>query len=105
MCEQFVASAEEPFQLADLWSFAERLEKYGIAGFGWGVAWLDSAGQLHTHRELAAFRDDPRRADLGLTETRAALVHLRRPSKLSTVTVADTQPFDDPAGRFAFSHN
>ncbi len=37
--------------------------------------------------------------------TTAALVHLRRPSRLSTLTRADTQPFDDPAGRFAFSHN
>ena len=36
---------------------------------------------------------------------RVALVHLRRPSKLSTLTGPDTQPFDDPAGRFAFSHN
>jgi len=33
------------------------------------------------------------------------LVHLRRPSKLSTIGLADTQPFDDPAGRYAFSHN
>ena len=35
----------------------------------------------------------------------SALVHLRRPSRLSTLTLPDTQPFDDPAGRFAFSHN
>ena len=33
------------------------------------------------------------------------LVHLRRPSRLSTLDLPDTQPFDDPAGRFAFSHN
>lgn len=33
------------------------------------------------------------------------LVHLRRPSKLSTLTLPDTQPFADPAGRFVFSHN
>ena len=39
------------------------------------------------------------RDDIGL------LVHLRRPSRLSTWTLSDTQPFDDPAGRFAFSHN
>jgi glutamine phosphoribosylpyrophosphate amidotransferase len=38
-------------------------------------------------------------------ETTSALVHLRRPSKLSTQTLADTQPFADPEGRFAFSHN
>ena len=33
------------------------------------------------------------------------LVHLRRPSRLTTLQMPDTQPFDDPAGRFAFSHN
>ncbi|MBI3749087.1 MAG: hypothetical protein HY262_09630 [Chloroflexi bacterium] len=42
---------------------------------------------------------------MGEHEATAALVHLRRPSRLSTLTHADTQPFDDPAGRFAFSHN
>jgi glutamine phosphoribosylpyrophosphate amidotransferase len=42
---------------------------------------------------------------VGAIETTAALVHLRRPSRLSTITLPDTQPFDDPAGRFAFSHN
>jgi glutamine phosphoribosylpyrophosphate amidotransferase len=105
VCEQFVASAEEPFRLDELWPFAERLERYGIAGFGWGVAWLDGAGRLHSHRDLGAFRDDPAREDLGRIETNAGLVHLRRPSKLSTVTEPDTQPFEDPAGRFAFGHN
>ena len=37
MCEQFVARAAEPFRLDELWPFAERLERYGLAGFGWGV--------------------------------------------------------------------
>jgi glutamine phosphoribosylpyrophosphate amidotransferase len=32
-------------------------------------------------------------------------VHLRRPSKFSTIGPEDAQPFDDPAGRYAFSHN
>ena len=35
----------------------------------------------------------------------SVLVHLRRPSKLSTLQLADTQPFLDRDGRFAFSHN
>ncbi len=42
---------------------------------------------------------------VGAVETTSALVHLRRPSRLSTLTLPDTQPFDDPAGRFSFSHN
>jgi glutamine phosphoribosylpyrophosphate amidotransferase len=105
MCEHYVARAAEPFRLDELWPFTERLERFGIAGFSWGAAWLDGDGRLGSYRNLNAFRDDPGRERMGVTETTAALVHLRRPSRLSTLTLPDTQPFDDPAGRYAFSHN
>jgi glutamine phosphoribosylpyrophosphate amidotransferase len=105
MCEQFVAHSATPFRLADLWPFAERLERYGIAGFGWGVAWLASDGSLGTHRDTGSFAADPHLARIGAVETTACLVHLRRPSKLSTTHLPDTQPFADPDGRFAFGHN
>lgn len=105
MCEQFVARAAEPFRIDELWPYAERLERFGIAGFGWGVSWVEPGGALWTHRHTAAFRDDPGRDAVGAHETTAVLVHLRRPSRLSTLTMPDAQPFDDPAGRFAFSHN
>jgi glutamine phosphoribosylpyrophosphate amidotransferase len=105
MCEHYVARSAEPFRLDELWPFTERLERFGIAGFGWGAAWLDGDGRLGSYRDLRAFRDDPGRDRVGATETTAALVHLRRPSRLSTLTLPDTQPFDDPAGRYAFSHN
>ena len=105
MCEQFVARAATPFPIDALWDFTERLERYGIAGFGWGATWLDSEGALRTHRDIGSFADDQAKEAVGLNETRAMLVHLRRPSKFSTIGPADTQPFDDPAGRFAFSHN
>lgn len=105
MCEQFIAAAAAPFRLDELWPFASKLERFGIAGFGWGAAWIGADGALVSHRDLRAFRDDPAAEALGATETRVALVHLRRPSKLSTLTGPDTQPFDDPAGRFSFSHN
>ena len=105
MCEHFVARAAGPFRLDVLWPFAERLERFGIAGFGWGASWLDETGRLASYRDVRSFRDDPGRDDVGSIETTAALVHLRRPSRLSTLTLPDTQPFDDPAGRFSFSHN
>ena len=105
MCEHFVARAAEPFRLDELWPFAERLERFGLAGFGWGAAWLEPAGGLGLHRDVRAFRDDPAASSVGARETTSVLVHLRRPSKLSTLQLADTQPFLDPAGRFAFSHN
>ncbi len=106
MCEHYVARAAEPFRLDELWPFTERLERFGIAGFGWGAAWLGGDGRLHSHRDLRAFRDDAEgRENVGGAETTAALIHLRRPSKLSTLDLPDTQPFDDPAGRYSFSHN
>jgi hypothetical protein len=105
MCEQFVARSERPFRIDSLYPFAGSLERFGIAGFGWGAAWLDPSGSLASHRDVRAFRDDPGRLKLGEIETTSLLVHLRRPSRMSTLTLADTQPFGDPAGRFAFSHN
>jgi len=106
MCEHYIARAAEPFRLDELWPFTAKLERFGIAGFGWGAAWLGDDGRLHSHRDVRAFCDDPAgQARVGSVETTAALVHLRRPSKLSTLQLADTQPFDDPAGRFSFSHN
>jgi glutamine phosphoribosylpyrophosphate amidotransferase len=105
MCEHFIARAANPFRLDELWPFAERLERYGMAGFGWGAAWLEPDGGLGSHRDVRAFRDDPTAARIGAVETTSALIHLRRPSKLSTLQLADTQPFVDPSERFAFSHN
>jgi glutamine phosphoribosylpyrophosphate amidotransferase len=105
MCEHFIARAAEPFRLDELWPFADRLEHFGMAGFGWGAAWLGPDGELAIHRDTRAFRDDPSAAAVGANETTSVLVHLRRPSKLSTLQLADTQPFLDPAARFAFSHN
>jgi glutamine phosphoribosylpyrophosphate amidotransferase len=105
MCEHFVARAAEPFRLDELWPFTERLEQFGMAGFGWGGAWLAADGRLEAHRDVRAFRDDPAAAGIGDVETTSVLIHLRRPSKLSTLQLADTQPFTDPRLRFAFSHN
>jgi hypothetical protein len=105
MCEQYVAVATEPFRIGDLWPMTERLERFGLAGFGWGATWLGSDGELRSHRDIGTFRDDPARERVGSEMTRALLVHLRRPSKFSTIGPPDTQPFDDPAGRYAFSHN
>ena len=105
MCEQYVAVAATPFRIDVLWDFTERLERFGIAGFGWGATWLDGGG-LRSYRDIGSFADDSSGQEgVGAASTRALLVHLRRPSKFSTIGPADTQPFDDPAGRYAFSHN
>ena len=75
-------------------------------GFGWGAAWVHADGRLvHLPRHPGLPRRSGGAPMSARVETTAALVHLRRPSKLSTLQLADTQPFDDPAGRFSFSHN
>src|SRR5262245_48786850 len=105
MCEQYVAVSARAFAIGELWPFTERLERFGIAGFGWGLTWVGGDGAFRSHRDIGSFREDPRRDAIGDETTRAVLVHLRRPSKFSTIGIPDTQPFDDPAGRTWFSHN
>ncbi len=105
MCELLAVRADEPFRLEAAWGLAEGLERYGLAGYAWGVAWVRPDGALDVHRATSAFRDDPTREDVGRTETTAALIHLRRPSRFSWLGMADTQPFLDAEGRFAFGHN
>jgi glutamine phosphoribosylpyrophosphate amidotransferase len=105
MCELLAVRSETPFALADLWPLAEGLERYGLAGYAWGVAWIGPRGDLAAHRATCALRDDPARDAVGRTRTTAALVHLRRPSRFSWLGIADTQPFVDGTGRFAFAHN
>ena len=105
MCELLAVRSDEPFELAAVWPLAEGLERYGLAGYAWGAAWVRPDGSLDGYRATTAFRDDPRRDDVGRTETTAALVHLRRPSRFSWLGMADTQPFVEGAGRFAFAHN
>ena len=65
MCEHFIARAAEPFRLDELWPFTERLERFGLAGYGWGAAWLGGDGRLGSYRDIRAFRDDPGRETVG----------------------------------------
>lgn len=95
MCELLVAAFEQPRPFRDIAPFVLGLERYGLGGFGWGVAWLDEeTAAVGGVRGLGRYRDEGEK-DAALLERRSArfLVHLRRPSKLSTVQMADTQPF------------
>jgi predicted glutamine amidotransferase len=106
VCEILAVTAERAIKLGPLLAWASELERLGIAGFGWGVAWAGADGEVHCHRNPSSLAGDVE-GMLALRDTTAisALVHLRRPSRLSTVQEADTQPFQDEAGRFAFVHN
>jgi hypothetical protein len=105
VCELLAVAWERPVPFASLLERACRLEQWGIAGFGWGVAWQDESGAIRVDRGLGRFQDEaPRRETLRSATGTRFLVHLRRPNLLSTVQLADTQPFPDGDVR-AFCHN
>lgn len=107
MCELLALVGPRPFAVVETLPLAREVERWGIAGMGWGAAWIDAvSGTPRHYKRAAALRDDADAADaLRDATTTALLVHLRRPSLLSTLGLADTQPFvcADPA--FAFAHN
>ncbi|MCU1671866.1 MAG: hypothetical protein JWP40_4793 [Blastococcus sp.] len=105
MCELLAVAWERPVPFEALVERTCRLEQWGIAGFGWGVAWQDTTGRVRVDRGLGRFQDEaPGRAALRSATGTRFLVHLRRPNRLSTVQLADTQPFPDGDHR-AFCHN
>jgi predicted glutamine amidotransferase len=105
MCELLAVAAEGDFLLSPVLDWARRLETMGFAGYGWGVAWVSGQG-LDYYKHPGSLADDTAGAQhLANTRVRRALIHLRRPTDPTTVTIADTQPFVDEARTFAFCHN
>ncbi|HVB14572.1 MAG TPA: class II glutamine amidotransferase [Candidatus Dormibacteraeota bacterium] len=105
MCEVLVAVWPEPQPFARVLPWGLALERVGVAGFGWGLAWREG-GRLRRYRDPGRLSDDEA-GKTGLQEIRSThfLLHLRRPSQLTTVALADTQPFLADDGSFAFAHN
>lgn len=106
MCELLAVSATDSrgVCLDVVLAWARQMERFGIAGWGWGVAWRDGDGQTNGYRSVGALRDDIQSARLAREVAVAAIVHLRRPTRLSTHTLTDTQPFVSEDG-WAFAHN
>jgi predicted glutamine amidotransferase len=106
VCELLLAAFPTARPFRDLVAVASGLEEFGVAGFGWGVAWLDEPqGAVRAVKGLGRFRDEgPHHVTLSTQTSRRFVVHLRRPSRLSTVQMADTQPFLD-AESSAWCHN
>ncbi len=104
VCEILMVAWPEPVTLDRILPWASEVERLGVAGFGWGVAWREG-GRIRRYRHPTALAADPDgRGLLARVRSDRALVHLRRPARLSTVGVADTQPFL-AGGAFAFCHN
>src|SRR5688572_20248276 len=111
MCEIVAAAWPEPRPLRALLERALEIERFGIDGFGWGVAWLDAADPdrgpcVRGYRSVDSLADDTDgRDDLDGVESIRFVIHMRRPTLLSTVDLADTQPFVTGGGEFALAHN
>jgi hypothetical protein len=112
MCELLAVAWERPEPFGRILPWVVGLERVGIGGYGWGVAWLDESEKaVRGYRHPTSIEQDPEGASLlSSVESARFLVHLRRPNKLSTVELADSQPFVDAAeeggpGTFAFCHN
>ncbi|HXY43725.1 MAG TPA: class II glutamine amidotransferase [Acidimicrobiales bacterium] len=105
MCEILVVTGAAPRTFSTVVDSARSMEYYGSANFGWGVAWLEN-GRVEHYRSVGRLRDEADAAErLGPIESTHFLVHFRRPSKLSTIQMADTQPFLDEGHALAFAHN
>ena len=107
MCEMVVSAWEESVPFERIRPWALEVERLGLSGFGWGAAWVDeSAGRVALYKDTGTLREDPRAVSAleGVT-ARRWMVHFRRPSRLSTVDMADTQPFLVEDATWAFSHN
>lgn len=111
MCEMIAIQETLPgatFALSEVLPLAVQVERLGIAGFGWGIAWHDpTTKQVQCYRSPGALRDDPEASasTLNNTRTNSVIIHLRRPNQLSTVGLADTQPFYSQRHGCAFAHN
>ncbi|HVA89090.1 MAG TPA: class II glutamine amidotransferase [Chloroflexota bacterium] len=105
MCEILVTVWPEPQPFARVMPWALELEHLGVAGFGWGAAWRDGK-RIRSYRDPGRMASDGTgRAALGSVYSTHFLVHLRRPSCLTSIGLADTQPFLADDGSFAMAHN
>jgi predicted glutamine amidotransferase len=105
VCEILVVTSATPMTFSTVVDSARAMEYYGSANFGWGVAWLDG-GRVERYRSVGRLSNEPEVAQrLASVRSTHFLVHFRRPSKLSTIQMADTQPFLDDAETLAFAHN
>jgi predicted glutamine amidotransferase len=105
MCEILAVRWPTPTPFSTITPWAEKIEYYGLGNFGWGVAWLED-GKVKRYRYQGRLSEDSAAAgELANVASTHYLVHFRRPNRLSTVQLADTQPFLSEKGGFAFCHN
>ena len=63
MCELLALTGPRPFPVREILPIAAAVERWGIAGMGWGLAWIDTRdGLLRRYKREIALRDDAQAA-------------------------------------------
>jgi predicted glutamine amidotransferase len=105
VCEILAVKWPEPQPFSAVAGWARAMEYYGSGRFGWGVAWLEE-GRVARHRDPGSMgSDEAVDGWLASVSSTRFLVHFRRPTLLSTIQIADTQPFLTDRQDLAFCHN
>ena len=105
MCEILVVGSDSPVPFSRLEPWVLALERYGIAGWGWGSAHLEPDGSVNVRRAVGKLGETPDALEeLRGVSSRRWLFHLRRPLRLPNV-LEDMQPFYSESLDFAYAHN
>jgi hypothetical protein len=105
VCEVLAVAFAELRPIAELHAWSLSLERLGFAGEGWGVAWRDGDRVTGYRNPVPMAQDTVGLERLSSVRSDRFLVHLRKPSEGFPPALADTQPFVEPDGSFAFCHN
>lgn len=106
MCEIFAVKAEKPVDMEWVMKYARLVEEYGFAGFGWGVAWKSERGEILRYRSVDGIRKDTLAPQtLAGIKAKEFLVHLRKPSRMKSISFTNAQPYVSEDKAFAFAHN
>jgi predicted glutamine amidotransferase len=105
VCEILAVRWPDPRPFSEIADWALAMEYYGSARFGWGVAWLDGE-RVRRYRDPGSMQNDEAvTGELASVTSTEFVVHFRRPTLLSTIEIADTQPFLTQREDLAFCHN
>jgi len=106
MCELLVIKSDETIPIDWIFHYAKLLEEYGVAGFGWGVAWKSESGEIRRYRATEGIKKDQLAAQaLEGVQAKEYLVHLRKPSLMKSISFYNSQPYLNEDHSLAFAHN
>jgi len=105
VCEIVIVGSDSPVPFTRLESWVLTAEKHGIAGWGWGIAYLTDDGDVDVQRCVGKLGENEEMLNhYRSIESKRWLFHFRRPLRLPNV-LEDLQPFYSEKLNFAYAHN